>query len=79
MGVLQAYLDGNLDDLSSRRVASHLKDCRRCSLEVSVYSEIKLVLREKYRRLDLDILEPLRRFGERLANGEETTLDEHGG
>ena len=35
---LQAYLDGEVDDLSNRRIAHHLEDCRRCGMELDVYT-----------------------------------------
>ncbi|MGW0734812.1 zf-HC2 domain-containing protein [Streptomyces sp. NPDC002851] len=35
--VLQAYLDGETDELTARRVADHVEDCRRCGLEATVY------------------------------------------
>ncbi len=72
MRVLQEYLDGHLDEVSSRRVALHLEECRRCGLEASVYSEIKAALRRKERPVDPDTLDRLRRFGEALAVGNAT-------
>lgn len=33
--VLQAYLDGETDERTARRVAHHLEDCRRCGLQAS--------------------------------------------
>ncbi|KQX30699.1 hypothetical protein ASD97_12700 [Streptomyces sp. Root63] len=38
--VLQSYLDGETDEVTARRVAAHLEDCRRCGLEASVYREL---------------------------------------
>ncbi|MFF4805093.1 anti-sigma factor family protein [Streptomyces sp. NPDC001351] len=40
-GVLQAWLDGETDEDTARRVAAHVEDCRRCGLETAVYQEIK--------------------------------------
>lgn len=42
--VLQSYLDGETDEVTARRVAAHLEDCRRCGLEASVYREIHQAL-----------------------------------
>jgi anti-sigma factor RsiW len=39
--VLQACLDGEADEVTARRVATHVEDCRRCGLETAVYREIK--------------------------------------
>ncbi|WP_372593537.1 anti-sigma factor [Actinotalea sp.] len=42
--VLQAYLDGELEPPSARRVAEHLEACRRCGLEASTYLAIKTAI-----------------------------------
>jgi anti-sigma factor RsiW len=65
--VLEAYLDGETDRVTARRVAAHLEECRRCGLEFSTYREIKraLVRREKP---DADAVVRLRRFGESLLH-----------
>ncbi|MCX3061732.1 anti-sigma factor family protein [Streptomyces beihaiensis] len=42
--VLRAYLDGETDDATARRVAAHLEDCRRRGLEARTYREIKNAL-----------------------------------
>jgi len=47
MRVLQAFLDGQADEQTALRVARHLKDCRRCGLEASVYRDIKNALRRQ--------------------------------
>lgn len=78
MRVLQTYLDGALDDVSARRVAAHLDDCRRCGLEAEIYGEIKASLAERDRSLDTRTFERLRRFGERLAEEGEAALDDQG-
>ncbi len=41
---LQAYLDGESDTRSSRMVAAHLEECRRCGLEASAYAAIKAAI-----------------------------------
>lgn len=48
--VLQAYLDGHVDELTARRVARHLEMCRRCGMEASTYAEIKRSLAPARRR-----------------------------
>ena len=42
--ILQAYLDGELDELDTRRVAAHLAVCRHCGLDAEVYRKIKASL-----------------------------------
>lgn len=76
--VLQSYLDGALDDVAAQRVAEHLEACRRCGLEASVYQEIKTTLRHRDRSVDPVTLERLRRFGEQLAQGDQSSSGDHG-
>lgn len=78
MRILQTYLDGSLDEVSGRRVAAHLEECRRCGLEASVYSEIKAALRDKNRLVDPQALDRLRRFGEQLAVNDQSSSGDHG-
>lgn len=74
---LQAYLDGEVDDLRARRIARHLEDCRRCGMELDVYTEIKASLRRRGSEHDggpagrshREALERLRSFGDQLAAG----------
>ena len=65
--VLQAYLDGQTDELTARRVANHLDACRRCGLEASTYREIKAALARQASPLDVAALERLRSFGSGLT------------
>lgn len=76
--ILQPYLDGNLGEMSARRVATHLENCRRCGLEASVYTEIKLALRGKDGPVDPEVLGRLRRFGEQLASSDESGRGDRG-
>lgn len=64
--VLQAYLDGETDEVTARRVAAHVKDCRRCGLEASVYREIKNALAHR-ETPDESTVSRLRAFGASLA------------
>ncbi len=63
---LQAYLDGEVDELMARRIARHLEACRECGMELGVYTEIKASLRARG-SVDPDALARLRSFGEQLA------------
>lgn len=65
---LQRYLDGDLDDLSARRIMRHLEDCRRCGLEATAYSEIKASLARRSSDVPDDAVTRLRAFGERLVH-----------
>ncbi|MFP3899729.1 MAG: zf-HC2 domain-containing protein [Acidimicrobiia bacterium] len=66
--VLQRYLDGHVDELTAEKVAEHLEDCRRCGLEVTVYTEIKASLARHSPELPETALVRLRRFGEELIH-----------
>lgn len=66
---LQAYLDGEVDDLSARRIAHHLENCRRCGMELDVYTEIKASLQRRGGDVNGEALERLRSFGQQLASG----------
>jgi anti-sigma factor RsiW len=63
---LQAYLDGEVDEATVRRVAAHLEYCRKCGLEATAYREIKRALATREQPAP-DALARLRAFGEQLA------------
>jgi anti-sigma factor RsiW len=67
MRVLQSYLDGHTDEVTARRVASHLEACRRCGLEAATYRELKASLARRPSQVDADTVERLRAFGQALA------------
>lgn len=63
--VLQAYLDGETDDVTARRVIAHLDDCRDCGMEADLYREIKKSLARR-ERPDAQAVDRLRGFGSSL-------------
>ncbi|GAC1376919.1 MAG: hypothetical protein NVSMB4_06080 [Acidimicrobiales bacterium] len=67
MRALQSYLDGQIDEVTARRVANHLEACRRCGLEASTYLEIKAALARKASSVDQRALDRLRAFGAALV------------
>jgi anti-sigma factor (TIGR02949 family) len=69
MRVLQSYLDGQTDEVTTRRVANHLEACRRCGLEAATYREIKAALARRAAPAPTDqhVLERLRAFGTALT------------
>ena len=71
---LQHYLDGELDDRRSERLAAHLDDCRRCGLEADTYRRIKQSLTEQQSTVPADSLARLREFGERIARSDGAEL-----
>lgn len=42
--VLQSYLDGEVEPPTARAVEEHLEECRRCGLEASTYTAIKVAI-----------------------------------
>lgn len=73
--VLQSYLDGETDEVTARRVAAHLEDCRRCGLEATTYRQVKEALARR-EAPDTEVVARLRDFGESLlrdgaARGED--------
>jgi len=68
---LQHYLDGELNDRRSERLAAHLEDCRRCGLEADTYERIKHSLADHQPSVPADSLARLREFGARIARGGE--------
>ena len=68
MRVLQPYLDGHTDGVTTRRVAVHLEACRRCGLEAATYREIKASLARRAAPPDPAALERLRAFGTSLGD-----------
>lgn len=65
--VLQQFLDGQVDDVTTQRVRRHLEACRRCGLEAETYTAIKDALARRRPAVDDDSLERLREFGRSLA------------
>jgi len=66
---LQAYLDAEVDDVSTRRIAAHLELCRDCGMDAQTYSEIKASLARRGARTDRLALQRLRGFADDLASG----------
>lgn len=75
--VLQSYLDGHTDEVTARRVSTHLDACRRCGLEASTYREIKAALSRQATPLDESSLERLRAFGSSLSGTSSPSTGEH--
>ena len=68
--VLQAYLDGELDEANTRRVSDHLAVCLRCGLDRDVYVQIKDSLGRRSTNIDDQVaFDRLRSFAEELAAG----------
>lgn len=72
--VLQSYLDGEVDPPTATAVAEHLELCRRCGLEASTYTAIKIAIaagdRVRQERVDATTLARLDLFARGLATHE---------
>lgn len=66
MEVLQAYLDGEVDAETARKVAGHLEDCSACSHESDVYERIKTSLSNRRRDIDPEVRAALEAFSRDL-------------
>jgi hypothetical protein len=68
-GLVQSCPDGELDEVTARRVAAHLEECSRCGLEAATYAQIKTALAGRG-TVPADAAGRLRRFGENLTAGD---------
>jgi anti-sigma factor RsiW len=66
--LLQAFLDGELDDARRQRVARHLEACRRCGLEASTYTSLIRRLNGFGESADADAVARLTEFVDHLAD-----------
>lgn len=66
---LQRYLDGEADDLTSRRIAAHLLLCRACGMNAATYTEIKAALARTSTTGDQLALRRLQAFADSVAAG----------
>jgi anti-sigma factor RsiW len=65
--LLQAWLDGELDDAQRARVAEHVEACRRCGLAASTYRSLKARLRGLGQPADRDAVARLEAFVDHLG------------
>jgi anti-sigma factor RsiW len=66
---LQSYLDGVVDEVTARRIAAHLEDCRRCGLRADTYTAIKTAL-ARHEPTPPPALARLREFADTLVTDE---------
>ena len=67
--ILQSFLDAELDDVTTDKVAEHLEDCRRCGMAADVYLEIKASLGREAPVVPEASLARLEEFARRLTAG----------
>jgi len=66
--VIQSYIDGEIDADTARKVAAHLDQCNPCADEERIYEQIKMSLARRRRHVDMDVLNQLMSYGERLRS-----------
>jgi anti-sigma factor RsiW len=66
--VLQSYVDGETDDVTTARVRRHLADCRRCGMEEATFLALKASIARRS-PLDDGALTRVRAFAEDLGKG----------
>jgi anti-sigma factor RsiW len=69
--LLQAYLDGELDEDGAQRVSRHLDACRRCGLAAETFRDIKTAVSRLGDEPDREAVQRLRRFAAELAPDDE--------
>lgn len=67
--ILQSFLDAELDEDTTDKVAEHLEDCRRCGMAADVYLEIKASLGRDAPVVPEESLARLEEFARRLTAG----------
>ena len=68
--VLQSYLDNDVEEDSTEKIAAHLEACKDCGLEVEPYRQIKTSLASKMPEVEPAALERLQAFGNQLTGGD---------
>ena len=68
--VLQAYLDGEIDEATTRRVSAHLEHCRRCGMKAATYRAIKTSLARSGEGWDELTRRRLEDFAHRVGQGQ---------
>lgn len=73
--VLQAYLDGEVDELTARQVCAHLDHCRRCGMGADTYRAIKAAIARNGPGWDDETRRRLADFARRVAQREPDAGD----
>jgi anti-sigma factor (TIGR02949 family) len=65
--VLQSFLDGELPEDQTDKVAEHVEHCERCGIEADVYLQVKESLRDLRTPPDREAMQRLHAFAENLV------------
>lgn len=68
--ILQSYLDNDVEEDFTEKIAAHLDACKDCGLEVKTYRQIKTSLASKMPKVEPAALERLQAFGNQLADND---------
>ncbi len=68
--VLQAYLDGEVDESTARLVSVHLADCGRCGMRADTYRAIKAAMARRGPGWDDDTCQRFERFARQVARSD---------
>ena len=68
--ILQRFLDSELDEVTTDKVAEHLEDCRRCGMSADIYLEIKASLGRHAPVVPEETLSRLQDFSRELIRGD---------
>ncbi|MFV1989643.1 MAG: anti-sigma factor [Acidimicrobiales bacterium] len=66
---LQLFLDDQVDEATSVKIASHLETCEECGPEAEVYRQILHTLRERDQATP-EVMERLRLFAEGVGDSD---------
>lgn len=66
-GILQAYLDGELDELTSKNIEEHVKTCSTCSQKLEELKFINEFTANALKTSDIDLNEAWMAFNEKLS------------
>lgn len=69
--LVQAFLDGEVDDPRAVEIADHLDECLACGLEADAYRWLKAAVAGIARADDPRQLERVHAFAEALVSGDE--------
>jgi hypothetical protein len=68
--IIQRFLDAELDEVTTDKMAEHLEDCRRCGMAADVYLEIKASIGRNAPVVPEEALTRLQEFSWDLVRGE---------
>ena len=66
--VLQSYLDGDIEPDFADKLEAHLRECRKCGLDLDTYQRIKDSLAMRIPEVDSEAVARLRQFGDELTS-----------